>query len=80
MCVCIHWQSQLKILNAKILQEKEDKGGDEEEPSANIVPKWKAGQVTAIHLQSEEEEEQDKQEETSSQGQYRGQGHWSKII
>lgn len=43
-----------------IEQEKEDKG-DDEEPSANIVPKWKAGQVTAIHLKTEEDMEEEEE-------------------
>ena len=37
-------------------QEKEDKG-DDEEPQANVIPKWKAGPVTAIHFSEEDEEE-----------------------
>nr|KAG5685652.1 hypothetical protein BaRGS_020894 [Batillaria attramentaria] len=38
-------------------REKEDKGEDEE-PQANIVPKWKAGIVTAISLKDDFEEEE----------------------
>ena len=38
------------------MQEKEDKG-DDEEPQANVIPKWKAGAVTAIHFKDEDEEE-----------------------
>lgn len=39
-----------------MIQDKEDKGTDEEEASPNVTPKWLAGQVTAIHLQTDEEE------------------------
>lgn len=43
------------MLNS-LFQEKEDKAADDEEASPNVTPKWNAGQVTAIHLQTEEEE------------------------
>lgn len=53
------------------LKEKEDKG-DDEEPSANIVPKWKAGQVTAIHLKTEEDmEEEEEAAKEQTEGRYR---------
>ena len=38
------------------VQEKDDKSADDEEASPNVTPKWLAGNVTAIHLQTEEEE------------------------
>ena len=55
------------IIYIQLVQEKEDKG-EEEEQSANIIPKWKAGQVTAIHLQTEEDMEEETKEEESTEG------------
>ena len=39
--------------------DKEDKG-DDEEPTAGAVPKWVAGQVTALHVKTPEEEEEER--------------------
>jgi hypothetical protein len=50
------------------LKEKEDKG-DDEEPSANIIPKWKAGQVTPIHLKTEEDVEEEEAAKEQPAGQ-----------
>lgn len=42
-----------------ILQDKEEKNEDDE-PAANVVPKWKAGVVTALHVKTPEEEEEER--------------------
>ena len=38
-----------------LLKEKEEKG-DEDEPPANIISKWQAGNTTAITVPTEDEE------------------------
>ena len=42
-----------------IEQDKEEKN-EEDEPSANVLPKWKAGVVTALHVKTPEEEEEER--------------------
>lgn len=38
-----------------MFQDKEEKG-EEDEGQVNIIPKWKAGQTTGIHLASEDDD------------------------
>ena len=49
-----------------MFQDKEEKG-EEDEGQVNIIPKWKAGQTTGIHLASEDDDlEETPPEETTA--------------